>query len=109
MEYKVIIFDEAEMHLKQISDYISNELQAPQAAENVLDDLGRAIDSLCFMPERIPLSRNRFLRAHGLHCMVVRKYLIYFQIDETARQVNVIAVIYGKRDQQAQLDGIILE
>ena len=39
--------------------------------------------------------------------MTVRKYLIYFEIDEAARQVNVIAVIYGRRDQAAQLDGII--
>lgn len=39
--------------------------------------------------------------------MVVRKYLIYFEIDETARQVNVIAVIYGKRDQMSQLETMI--
>lgn len=39
--------------------------------------------------------------------MVVRKYLIYFEIDEAAQQVNVIAVIYGKRDQMAQLEMMI--
>ena len=107
MEYKVKVFDVAERHLKHISDYISNELQAPQAAENVLDDLEQAILSLKVMPERIPLSRDRFLKSHGLHCMVVRQYLIYFQINEAARQVNVIAVIYGKRDQAAQMEPII--
>ena len=30
-------------------------------------------------------------------------YLIYFQIDETARQVNILAVLYGKRDQAEQI------
>ena len=39
--------------------------------------------------------------------MVVRKYLVYFQIDETLRQVNILAVLYGKRDQAARLDEII--
>ena len=39
--------------------------------------------------------------------MVVREYLIYFEIDETKKQVTVAAVIYGKRDQTAQIDNII--
>ena len=106
MEYKVKVFDEAEKHLKRISAYIFDELKAPQAAENVMDDLEQAIISLRSMPERIPLSRDRFLKSNGLHCMVVRKYLIYFQIDEEARQVNVISVIYGKRDQVAQMEAL---
>ena len=37
----------------------------------------------------------------------ISSYLIYFEIDETARQVNVIAVIYGKRDQMSQLETMI--
>ena len=39
--------------------------------------------------------------------MVVRKYLIYFQMDEAKHRVNVIRVIYGKRDQAAQAESII--
>lgn len=107
MEYEVKVSEAAEMQLKQISDYISVEVQAPQAAENVLDDLQQAILSLGAMPERIPLARNKFLKKHALHCMIVRQYLIYFQIDKTAAQVNVVAVIYGKRDQKAQMKNLV--
>ena len=107
MPYKIIIFAKAEEHLKCISDYITVELQSPQAAENVMDDLEQAIDSLRTLPERIPFSRDALLKKRGLHCMVVRKYLVYFQIDETARQVNILAVIYGKRDQAAQMETIM--
>ena len=105
--YKVGLSDEAKKDLKDISSYITNELKAPQASDNVLADLKSAIASLRTLPERIPYSRETHWKRLGVHCMVVRKYFIYFKIDETARQVNVIAVIYGKRDQMSQLETMI--
>ena len=92
--------------ITEIAAYISGELSAPQAAQDVLNDLEAAIMSLDMYPERIPFSRDKFLKSCGLRCMVVRKYLIYFQIDEAARRVILHAVIYGKRDQAAQAKGI---
>ena len=105
--YKVGISDEAKEHMRRISAYIFHQLRAPQAAKNVRHDLRDAIFSLRTMPERIPLSRIRALKSQNVRCMAVRKYLIYFRIDETARQVYILAVLYGKRDQAAQLDEII--
>ena len=105
--YKIGISHEAKEHMRQISIYISHQLKAPQAAKNVRSDLRDAMDSLRTMPERIPFSRDPLLIKRGLHCMVVRKYLVYFQIDEAARRVIVLAVIYGKRDQAAKMETII--
>lgn len=107
MRYKVNVSAQIDAQMDEIADYIIHTLKAPQAAEDLLHALHRAIDSLDMMPERIPLSRHESLKALGLHCMVVRNYLIYFQIDEAERQVVVHAVIYGKRDQAVQLDGIV--
>ncbi|MBR1760439.1 MAG: type II toxin-antitoxin system RelE/ParE family toxin [Schwartzia sp.] len=105
--YKIGISHEAKEHMRRISAYISHQLKAPQAAKNVRSDLRDAMDSLRTMPERIPLSRDALLKKRGLHCMVVRKYLVYFQIDEPAKQVNILAVLYGKRDQGAQMETIV--
>ncbi len=107
MTYKVVVSNRAKEHLHNIKDYITNELKAPQSARNVLNDLEEAMKSLCALPERIPFSRVKELRLRGVHCMVVREYLIYFETDETKKQVTVAAVIYGKRDQTAQIDNII--
>ena len=105
--YKIWFTDEAKAHLRQISLYISDHLKAPQASINVTSDLKEAIFSLRSLPERIPLSRDERLKKCGIRCMVVRKYLIYFRLDESARQVIIRAVIYGRRDQTAQVENII--
>ena len=107
MGYEVVVSKRAKEHLRDIKDYITIELNAPQAARSVLDDLEEALASLDMFPERIPFSKIKELRLRGVHCMVVRKYLIYFEIDEAARRVTVAAVLYGKRDQAAQMETII--
>ncbi|MBR1552746.1 MAG: type II toxin-antitoxin system RelE/ParE family toxin [Schwartzia sp.] len=106
-QYKVGLSDEAKRDLGRISSYILNELKAPQASEAVLADLENAVASLCFSPERIPLAREDIWKKQGVHAMVVRKYLIYFQMDESNHRVNVIRIIYGRRDQAAQAENIL--
>ena len=107
MSYKIRIPIKVHEQTMGIATYISEKLKSPQAAQNVLNDLYDAYSSLEEFPERIPFSRIKELRARGVRCMVVRKYLIYFQIDEPAKQVNVLAVLYGKRDQAAKMETII--
>ena len=107
-KYRVGLSDKAKEQLDHISSYIADELQAYQASKEVLADLKHAIASLRTFPERIPLSREDVWRQQDMHCMVVRKYLVYFQIDESKKQVNVAAILYGKRDQAAQFETISL-
>lgn len=102
-QYKIGLSDEAKKDLGNISSYILYELKSPQAAEAVLTDLESAIVSLDFLPDRIPLAREDSWKKQGIHAMVVRNYLIYFLIDEVKHQVNIVRIIYGKRD-QAQVD-----
>ena len=105
--YDIVVYDRVNTQTDEIADYIINELKAPQAAEDLLADLQKAMRSLDVMPERIPLVRFEPWRSRGFRCMVARNYLIYFWIDEAARQVNITAVIYGKRDQAAKMETII--
>ncbi len=41
--------------------------------------------------------------------MVFKNSLVYFWTNEAAKQVQVTAVIYGRRDQAEQLSGMELE
>ena len=106
-KYRIKIIAKAKAQVKSAAKYIKEELHAPLSAKSLTNDIKKAIASLKTMPERIPPVRFEPWRSRGFRCMTVRNYLIYFWIDEAARQVNVIAVIYGRRDQAAQLDGII--
>ena len=106
-KYKIIVSPSAKAQIRNIAAHIKEKLSAPQAAKATALDIKNAIASLSGMPERIPLSRDKSLRVHDMHCMVVQNYLVYFQIDEAKKQVNVAAVIYGRRDQAAQAENIL--
>ena len=66
-------------------------------------EIKNAIASLATMPERIPVVHDESAETSGFRRMVVKNYLVYFQIDEAARRVNVAAVIYGRRDRAEQM------
>ena len=107
--YNLKIHAYAEQQLDDIKEYLLHILENQQATLNFLDETSTAIDSLRIMPERIPLVRYEPWCSRGLRCMVVKNYLIYFWIDETAQQVNIIAVIYGKRDQASYLEVLMTD
>lgn len=102
--YTIRITRQAREHLRSIKAYITNELLAPEAADNTISRLKKEIKSLSRMPERIKLTEEEPWRSEGIHRMRVKNYYVYFWIDEESSTVQVTAVIYVARDQAAQLD-----
>lgn len=102
--YKVKITDQAELQLREILLYISNTLKEPDIAMNLFNELQKNISSLEVMPKRITLIDEEPWRSYGVHKMIVKNFLVYFWINEDLKEVNIIAVIYGKRDQLKQLE-----
>jgi len=97
--YRVKITKQAQKHLIGISNYIQDVLLAPQAAIDTIDALRGAIGSLSTMPERIRRTDEEPWRSEGVRRMVVHNFYVYFWIDEDRKIVQVIAVVYARRDQ----------
>ena len=55
MEYEVRVTAQAQEQLREIRDYIANELFAPDAAQNTLRLLASAMATLTYMPGRVRL------------------------------------------------------
>lgn len=89
--------------MQEIVRYISNELFAPDAANNFLDQFQKSINGLSEIPDRYSLVDEEPWRNEGVRKIIVKNFLIYFWIDEPNRKVQVIGVIYGRRDQVSQL------
>ena len=103
MEYQVRITAQAQEQLREIRDYITNELLAPDAAQNMLGLLASEMASLSRMPGRVRLVDEEPWRSEGVRMKAVRDYLVYFWIDEEKKVVQVFAVIYARRDQTTAL------
>ena len=107
--YNVKITSQAEEQIQEIVYYISHELKAPDAALQLLDALEDAFSSLTHFPQRVVLVEDEPWHAKGIHRLPVKNFLIYFWIDEEGLKVQVIAVIYDKRDQLYHLSKMDME
>lgn len=108
-QYTVMLTKQASHQILEYVSYIQNELLNPQAARKLVKDLREAVAGLDTMPQRYPLLEEEPWRSQSIRKMVVRGYLIYFWTEEQTTTVHVVAVIYGRRDQFAQLLKMDLE
>lgn len=107
--YEVRITEQAQNQMKEIVDYISYELFAPEAADRLLDKMEKCIINLSEYPERHQLLEEEPWRTEGVRKIVVNNFLVYYWINSSEKRVQVIAVIYSKRDQLEQLSNINME
>ena len=102
-KYEVKITKQALEQMKEIVDYVAHELLVPDVANNLLNEMEQAINSLANMPKRMLLVDEEPWRTQGIRKTIVKNFLIYFWVDDQNKKVQVIAVIYEKRDQLEQL------
>lgn len=102
-KYEIKVTRQALEQMREIAHYISYDLMAPEAADNLLDDLKASILKLSVLPKKYPLIEEEPWRSEGVRKIVVKNFLVYYWIDEEYNKVQVTAVIYSKRDQINQL------
>lgn len=108
-DYIVKITAQAEEQIQEIIHYITWELKAPDAALHLLDTLEGSFTSLAHFPQRIALIDEEPWHTNGIHRLPVKNFLVYFWIDDNNLIVQIIAVIYAKRDQLPLLSQLSME
>jgi len=97
-EYLVMIMEPAEIDLGEIAWYISEELNAPAAARNMVLAIRKAISTLSFSPRGLPKVRDDRLAARGYRWIGIKNYVAFYTIDEQNKTVHVERILYGRRD-----------
>ena len=72
----------------------------------MLNALEEEIRSLAHFPNRVPLTGEEPWHSQGVHKLPVKNYLVYFWVDEANKRVQVIGIIYGRRNQRHQLSNL---
>ena len=78
--------------------YISEDLDAPQSAQRILDKIESDLDRLRLNPYSAPISRDKYLSSQGFRVLVTGKYLAFYKVNDNERNVTVYRVVYGKRN-----------
>ena len=97
-QYRVDVSEPAENDLKDIVRYIASQLSAPISALNMMELLEEAMAGLSDIPQRCPLVTDERLAQMGYRKLVVKKYIVFFSIDENNKMVDVERILYGRRD-----------
>lgn len=95
--------------MKEIVHYISYDLMAPDAADNLLDKFKAEIMKLSGFPKKHALIEEEPWRTEGVRKIVVKNFLIYYWVDDDNSRVQVTGVIYSRRDQIRQLANMDME
>ena len=98
--YRIDISDVAEGDLLDILSYISSQFSAPLTALSMLDLIESAIDGLSNMLQRYALAADEMLSVMGYRKLIVKNYIVFFTIDEQVKVVDVVRILYARRDWQ---------
>ncbi len=90
MIFKVKVTSPALSQIKEYYEYIRGE--SPQNAENWLDGIFDAIDSLEKMPERCPISKHSKYIGQTVRSYVYKRHIIDYRIDEENKEVQILSV-----------------
>jgi toxin ParE1/3/4 len=101
--YDIDITAPAEQDIRKAVEYIDVELHNRIAAENLLDDVEKAIFSLSEMPLRYPLAADKLLAHRGIRFFPIHNYLVFYIVREDRKTVVIERFIYKGRNWTAIL------
>ena len=102
-EYKVEISDLAKQDIRDTVLYIKYALQEPATADRTIKAILDAIFTLEDMPLRIGLVNDERLAEKQIRGLYVKNYTVFFQVSEALKTVQIIRVLYSRREWQALL------
>lgn len=97
--YNVIIAPDAAVDLSRIKSYIAYTLQAPDTTLKYIRGLRQEIEKLEAFPGAIAPVPDEPWRSRGIRRIIHKNFYIYYRIDENAKCVYVLNVIYARRNQ----------
>ena len=102
-QYQVIFSDQAETDMREIFEYIADELHAPDSAAKLLYQLENRINNLAFFPESYQLYDGEPWHSRNLRVMSAGNYHIFYVPDSDRLTVTIIRIFSERMDVKKQL------
>lgn len=96
--YKLEYLPVARKDMLEIVQYISRELQNPDAANRLAVDLISTAEGIREFPYAMPVYQPIRPLRHEYRKILVKNYLMFYWVDEEKKLVTVARVMYAKRD-----------
>ena len=97
--YRIIMTLDAIDDLTELGDYIANVLYARDTALAYVRAIRKEIAALAEMPAVYKVMDDEPWHSRGLRRFLVKNFYVYYRVEEAAKAVYVLNVIYARRDQ----------
>ena len=101
--YKVSHLPIARKDIHDITFYISDTLNAPKAALDLIDAIAKSVSLLEQFPYVHRIYKSSEPLEHEYRALYVKNYAVFYVVDEERHVVEIHRVIYAKRDLQKAL------
>jgi plasmid stabilization system protein ParE len=78
--------------------YIKNTLKAPMAAANHVKEIKKKYEKLKRNPFCRPLVSDKYLASKGLRFIMVKNYMLIYNVNEDKNEVYLYRFMYSRRD-----------
>ena len=95
--YKIKMTPKAAEDMKNIYEYISEELYAATAANNLLRKIEKEITRLKTFPFSCPYVSDLYLKIKGYRRLIVENYVVFYFLKEEKEKVVIVRILYGKQ------------
>ncbi|MDE5667028.1 MAG: type II toxin-antitoxin system RelE/ParE family toxin [Clostridia bacterium] len=97
--YKSVILPQAEKDIDETLSYISNELENPQAAKNLLGHIIKTIEIVTEFPYSMPLLKNNLVTDKNEYRRAdIDNFVIIYKVVEESKEVRIMAAFYTPSD-----------
>ena len=97
--YEIIMTPDAIKDLSDLRNYVADVLLARETALKLIRYIRDEISKLSEMPGRIKPMDDEPWKSRGVRRLLCKNFYVYYRIDEDAKRVYVLSVIYARRDQ----------
>ena len=95
--YKLIFAPKFSKDLDNTFEYISNILKANNASKDLMKEIDDSIMNLKNMPYVYP-ECNEPLKSLGYRKIIVKNYIMIYEVNEKKNNVNLLRLFYAKSD-----------
>ncbi|MEG0257509.1 MAG: type II toxin-antitoxin system RelE/ParE family toxin [Christensenella sp.] len=103
MGYKIRLLGSARKDIKNVGDYIRDDLEAPETAQEVVRGILESILVLRTLPSRHALYDDIVLAQRGIRQQYYKNYIVFYKVFETEKAVEVLAILHMRVDTKASL------
>lgn len=94
-KYTIYFSNETYDDLKSIFNYIALIEREPINAQNLIKQIIEATNLLDTFPYKHP--EVKYLNTN-MRCLIVKKHIVFYSVDETRMAVNILRILSCKRD-----------